>query len=125
MATTTKTAAAMPLKTVKAASLAHSKKVSKPALACMAGMILKDEALHKQTMAGIAKALGVSIGYIQTALSLPANVRSDVAGGKDADLFRQIHAMLQVKAIVAEPVKSVTEVKADIDEVFKALKAVA
>ncbi len=95
---------ATPLLRVKARSLANAKKVSKPQLACMGGMILRSEALHEQTVSGISKALGVSVPYIQLALSLPAELRAEIASGKNVGIFREIFTMLKTKEIVAEPV---------------------
>ena len=93
--------AEMPLATVKARSLANSKKVTKPAIACMGAQVLLKEAVHEQTVVGIAKALGVSVPYINIAMSLPADLRAEIAAGKNADIFREIFTMLKVKKITA------------------------
>jgi hypothetical protein len=102
--------AAMPLMRVKGRSLAHATKVSKPQLACMGAMILHAEATHEQTLSGISKALGVSVPYIQLALSLPTELRAEIASGKNVEIFREISTLLKTKAIVASepaPLKAI------------------
>jgi hypothetical protein len=97
----------MPLWRVKARSLANSRKVTKPQLAAMAAQILLGEALHEQTLTGISKALGVSVPYIVTGMSLPQDVRAEVALGQSIELFRQIFTMLKAKTETVETINEV------------------
>jgi hypothetical protein len=77
----------------------------------MAAQILLCEALHEQTLTGISKALGVSVPYIVTGMSLPVDLRAEVAMGQNVELFREIFNMLKVKTLVAEPVPNLVPLK--------------